>query len=66
MPSKEPGTQYYIFASNAFDFMPSIYHQEQYNVIGEEELISEEVDNLVAITSECSMNIGTEYAFIAL
>lgn len=63
MPSKEPGTQYYIFASNAFDFMPSIYHQEQYNVIGEEELISEEVDNLVAITSECSMNIGTEYAF---
>lgn len=62
-PSFDPETQYHVFASNAFDFMPSIYFQEQYRLIDDEKRDSETVDNLIAVTSENSLKIGTNYAF---
>lgn len=56
-------THYLIFASNAFDFMPSIYASQQYNIIDQYNGSSDQVNNLFATTSECSIKIGTEYAF---
>lgn len=62
-PSPEKDTRYLIFASNAFDFMPSIYTREVYQRIDRDDLVSEEIENLIATTSDCSIQIGTEYAF---
>lgn len=62
-PASEPDTQYLVFASNAYDFMPSIYASEQYSLIDQNHELSEQVNNLIATTAECSLNIGTEYAF---
>ena len=62
-PSVESDMQYLIFASNAYDFMPSIYASQQYQVIDKDTGESEDVNNLIAKTSESSITIGTEYAF---
>lgn len=62
-PAQESDTQYLIFASNAYDFMPSIYASQQYDSMDSTESIYENVNNLIATTSECSIKIGTEYAF---
>lgn len=43
-------SNYLIFASNALDFVPSIYTPDQ-------------LDNLIAITAETSIKIGIEYPF---
>lgn len=62
-PALESDTHYLIFASNAFDFMPSIYATQQYNIIDPNDAQCEQVNNLIATTAECSIKIGTEYAF---
>jgi hypothetical protein len=49
---QDADTHYYIFASNAFDFMPSIYLEE-----------NDQKPNLVAVTDEGSLKVGTDYAF---
>lgn len=61
--ANEKETQYHIFASNAYDFMPSIYTNQQYSLIDQDSEISEQVNNLIATTAECSLDIGTQYAF---
>lgn len=56
-------TRYHVFASNAFDFMPSIYTSAQTEAIENGEVVSQEINNQVAVTTDAFLNIGTEYAF---
>jgi hypothetical protein len=51
--AKNDETQYLIFASNAFDFIPSIYTEKN----------EQEEENFLAKTAACSIKIGTDYAF---
>lgn len=58
------GTRYYVFASNAIDFIPSIYFDKHINVLKEGEIVESEANqNLLTITTEKSIRIDDEYAY---
>lgn len=58
-PSQEEGIKYHIFASNAYDFLPSIYLKEEET----QDPLLEIENNLITVTEDCAIEIGTEYAF---
>lgn len=58
------GTRYYVFASNAIDFIPSIYFDKQINAIKDGEIVdAEDNQNLLTITTEKSIRIDNQYAY---
>jgi len=58
------GTRYYVFASNAMDFIPTIYYDKQINVMREGEVVESEANqNLLTITTEKCVRINDEYAY---
>ena len=60
----DEAVEYYIFGSNAFDFIPSIYTPLQINEMSEENIVDkEECQNLVAITKEKKLIVDGSLAY---
>lgn len=57
------GVRYHLFASNARDFIPSIYYDKHIEAISSNEMLHEPNENLVAITSENRIQITGKYAY---
>lgn len=58
------GTRYYVFASNAIDFIPSIYFDKQINAIKDGEITdSEDNQTLLTITTDKAIRIDNQYAY---
>lgn len=56
--------RYYVFASNALDFIPSIYFDQQINCIGNGEIFDVETTaNFLTVTTEPQIVIDGTYAF---
>jgi hypothetical protein len=63
-PLSSPSTTYLIFASNAFDFVPSIYFEEQLNILYKgKALETESTQNLICETKQSSVLISGDFAF---
>lgn len=61
----EEGVEYLIFASNAIDFIPSIYYEKQVNAIVNGTVTEEETtDNLIAITRDKHYEVSGHLPFI--
>ncbi len=57
-------TSYLIFASNALDFVPSLYVNEQLNAVNETLFLEKEiVDNFICETNETALLINGDYAY---
>lgn len=61
--SKDTDTRFHIFASNSIDFIPSIYTDRQYKLIDAEGEEFEVINNLVSITTDHVLKIGTEFPY---
>lgn len=60
----EPDTRYLVFASNAIDFVPDIYSEEQLNGVDENGACSTgSVTNLVAITEKSEIEVDDSLCF---
>lgn len=61
--SDEP-IEYWVFGSNSIDFIPSIYCDKQVNaVIGDAVVEEENNDNLIAVTTETSLQVTGGLAY---
>lgn len=61
---QQPDTLYLVFASNAFDFIPSIYFDKQINALESGEIKAyDRNDNLLFKTAESRIEIDDSYAF---
>ncbi len=59
-----PDTRYHIFASNSLDFIPTPYFDQHVLKMDEEQIIEAEPNgNLLFITDNTQIKIGTQYAF---
>lgn len=60
----EPDTRYWVFASNAIDFVPQIYSEEQLNGLDENGAISTgAIENLMTITEENQIVVDDSLCF---
>ena len=63
-PHPSPSATYLVFASHAFDFVPSIYFDEQLNgLYGKNVWEKEAAQNLICETSQASLLIEGNYPF---
>lgn len=57
-------TEYLVFGSNSFDFIPSIYCASQVNKMVDDEVVAEEQnDNLIAVTKETKLLVDGSLAY---
>lgn len=63
-PEEDKDIEYYVFGSNALDFLPSIYEQDQVNALLKGETVESEVsNNLVSITTSNSIVVDASKAY---
>jgi len=55
--------RYFIFASNALDFIPCIYCDKQINEIDAQQISEEHNSNLLLVTSQDTVTIDPQYAY---
>lgn len=60
---KEPGVQYWVFASNAIDFVPDIYTDKQLDFVDGSMVRTSHNDNLKLVTGQSSIQVDDELCF---
>lgn len=61
--SDQGNVRYHVFASNARDFIPSIYYDKQIEMLSSDEMAYKPNDNLINTTSENRILIDGKYAY---